>query len=270
MYPSYRQLPNGCGLNTFLMLINPDKHTDYKRVLFNLYDEIDFITKQIKNFHKRLDEYKWAISLNYLLLKVLGENRLSKFLRGEYSDEFENYKLVSLFELKKNLKKKLRRLSDSQRQKAISFFDNFLINPLVFTANLYEMRTNLDLKMLFSLFGGESITIPQYNKDGTGAIFFERSDFQGDSSVAEEKIKLLKDHLRNTSDSQIHCITLNRGYHWTPVRSLDNLSTRHVSSSYRYYLYKYNPDKAYILKPEVSEFLKSEIKKERSYYKNVV
>lgn len=268
MYPSYRQLPNGCGLNTFLMLINPDNHTDFKDFLFELYDNIDFITQDIKKFHKRLDEYKWAISLNYLLLKILGENPFSNFLCKEYSDEFENYQLVNLFELKNNLKRKLRGLSDDQRQKAISFFDNFLIKPLVFTANLYEMRTNLDLKMLFSLFGGESITLPQYNKDGTGAIFFERSDFHQDSSVGEEKIKLLKDHLRNTSDSQIHCITLNRGYHWTPVRSLSNLSTKYISSSYRYYLFKYNPKKAYILKPEVSEFLTSEIKNERSHYLN--
>ncbi|TFG00980.1 MAG: hypothetical protein EU541_00830, partial [Promethearchaeota archaeon] len=95
MYPSYRQLPNGCGLNTFLMLINPDKYTEFKSFLFNLYDEIEFITQTIRSYHKRLKEYKWAIALNYLLLKVLGENELSEFIHRKYSEEFENYKLIS-------------------------------------------------------------------------------------------------------------------------------------------------------------------------------
>lgn len=248
------------------MLINPDKQTDFKAFLFDLYDELEFITRHIKAFHKRLKEYKWAIALNYLLLKILGENRMSRFLNGEYPEEFENYQLISLFELKNDLKRRLRGLSDKQAKKATSFFDNYKVNPHVFGANLYEMRTNLDLKMLFSLFGGESVKEPKFNKDGTGAICFERADFRDGSSVAEEKIELLKDHLHESNDSEIHCITLNRGYHWTPVRSLSNLSLRYVSSSYRYYLFKYSPDDALILKPKIFRFLQTEIKDERDFY----
>lgn len=247
------------------MLINPDKHTDFKRFLFDLYDEIEFFTRHIKTFHKTLDEYKWAIALNYLLLKILGDNPLSRFLRSEFGDEFENYKLISLFELKKNLKSRLRGLSDNQIRKALSYFNNFNMNQHVFVENLYEMRTNLDMKMLFSLFGGQSVSKPLFNKDGTEAIYFERADFREGSTVAEEKIKFLKNHIQKSNDSEVHCITLNRGYHWTPVRSLDNLSIRYLSPSYRYYLFKYNPNRAFILKPGIFEFLQASIKDEQKF-----
>jgi len=44
--PFYSQLPNCCGLSTFLMMINPDKNITFKVFLENLYTQLEFLNKQ--------------------------------------------------------------------------------------------------------------------------------------------------------------------------------------------------------------------------------
>jgi hypothetical protein len=237
------------------MLINPDENRALKSFLFNFFDNIKFLTTKIKKSHTRLREFKWALVLNYILIKILGNNCLSTFLHEKYTDECENYKIIGRFELRKNIKRKLKYSPEIEAQTISLFFQHHLITPLVFLSNLYEMRTNLDLKMLFALFGGDAVINHKFNEDGTGAIFFEKAD-----SLKGEKIIFLKTHLQNKEEKGNRCIALNSGFHWKPLRSIESLS---YFSSNRFYLFKYDMTKAYIMSSKVHKFLKSEIQKNR-------
>lgn len=203
------------------MLINPQKNAKYRLFLNQLFDDLDFLINDLKESHKRLKEFKWAISLNYLLLNILGENLLSQFLKRKHGEEFDNYKVVSLFELKTIIiRKKIKRESIKKTRDIVSFFHNQKLNPPIFSANLYKMRKNLDLKMLFSLFGGENVSENRFNKDGTGGISFEYEDLFNDRKVSLEKKKFIKEHLESVSKTGTNCIAINKAYHWIPLHSI--------------------------------------------------
>ena len=92
--PIYKQLPSGCGLSSFLMLINPDRNENFKEFLNTLFDDIEFFTYSFKPTYLELDEYKWSIALGYLLLKCFGDNLISEYLSNKLEEIYDNYKLI--------------------------------------------------------------------------------------------------------------------------------------------------------------------------------
>ena len=83
-FPLYSQLPNACGLATFLMFVNPDKNIKLK-------DFLDYFYPKVKDFYaidQEKKEFQWAYVLDYLLLKSIGNNKLSDYLSKKIPDMF--------------------------------------------------------------------------------------------------------------------------------------------------------------------------------------
>jgi len=158
-----------------------------------------------------------------------------------------------------------------------SFFDTYLVNPYILEFYLYQLRTALELKVLFILFGGKFLPQKLEFSNGKGALCFKKKDFKSNSMVYLEKINIIEEHM-NSRDNEISCIAVNLGMHWTALNSIKDNSiilndpafgktkrikiNKRVPSTYSFYLFKYNPKSAYILKNEVREFIEEETEKE--------
>lgn len=254
--PLYSQLPNCCGISTYLMLINPERNLHIKRFLDKIYSKIYFLQKE------KRPEFRWSVVLDYILLKSVGNNILRKYLKRKIPNLVDYYMPIILFDVK-----------DS------NFSENNLVNPYILRKSLYTMRTDADLRILFTLFGGNFYPQKQEISDGTGGLYFTKEDFRGENPLYTSKLRLMKAHLMKRNDLQISCIALNMGHHWVAIQDVEvqnglliinnplgGRHTHHIGSSipdyYRFYFYDYNPDKAFILSLEAEMFLNSEIVKE--------
>lgn len=287
--PRYKQLPNACGLSTVLMLLNPEKHDGMKSFLTEFYEQIDFLIPQLSKNPVILDEYKWSVVLNYLLLKILGQNELHEFLK-EHVDEFETHVAVKTSSYHNEEASKLKQLPELFSELFFSFFENHLVNPYLLRTSLFSMRTDREIKILFKLFGGTFYAQDQEFPDGTGALYFTEGDFKSKPKEADNKLDILKNHLKKTTNNETFCIAVNLGFHWVAVRSIDgkmvNINDpssgreksfkigKRIPETFRFYLFKFNPEEAIVLQDHIQEFLKSESKKEleqiKSYTKNLV
>ncbi|MFX1258096.1 MAG: hypothetical protein ACFFAN_09565 [Promethearchaeota archaeon] len=266
------------------MLINPEKNKNLKNFLNDLYSKISFLTSALNQDIKSIDEYKWAIVLDYILLKCCGNNTLSSFLRESLPEIFENYKQLMLFKLKNSKIKQFKQLIPKEKEFYFSFFKNFLVNPLILRQNLFKMRTDIDLKILFFLFGGNFFPQEQEHFDGTGALYYVKEDFKSKSELFISKLNILKNHLfQNTSNNKVPCIALNKGQHWVALNSIEGkilslndprtkktLKLRilhHIPKNFRFYLFDYNPENPPLLKKNFMNFFKLEVEKERKSLK---
>ncbi len=258
--PIYSQLPNCCGISTYLMLINPEKNPSFKKFLNKIYSKISFLKEE------KRPEFKWSVVLDYILLKSVGNNILRKFLRRKIPNIVDYYMPIILFDVK-----------DSK------FSENNLVNRNILRKSLYTMRTDADLRILFNLFGGKFYPQEQEISDGTGGLYFTKKDFEGENPNYKSKLKIMNNHLIRKDGSQIPCIALNMGHHWVAIQDVEvqndllNINnplggrhTHHIGSSIpeycRFYFFDYNPDKAFILSLEAEMFLISEIVKELNRY----
>ncbi len=261
------------------MLINPEKNTEFKKFLDELYEKIDFLLPRLtQKRHIFLDEFKWAIATDYILLKSLGENELSKYLYEKDPSLWDEFKYHSDFKLNDESSRELRRLTPTFKELYYSFFENFLINPYVFRNSLFTMRIDRELKILFNLFGGKFLPQEQEIWDGTGALYFMKKDFKTDSEDFNKKIEILQNHLENKEFDEFGCIALNIGHHWVAVNSIneDLVSfndpntggkgkikiNKKIPEHYRFYFFSYNPETAIILDEKIKKFLDVEIEKE--------
>ncbi|MFO8018920.1 MAG: hypothetical protein R6U96_09815 [Promethearchaeia archaeon] len=262
--PLYSQLTNCCGLSTFLMLLNPRENIKYKNFLEDLYEKIQFLMPQEKK------EFRWSVVLDYLLLKTLGDNRLTLYLEEKLNETFINYRAIMNFELKKLIKRPFRKVKRSKK-----FFEENKVNPFILRKSLYKMRTDMDLKILFSLFGGDFYPQQQQNYDGTGSLYFTPHDFE-ETKKYKEKLRIMESHLE-TLNSGIPCIALNMGFHWVAITEVNSKNTlikynnplggkgltrkitKFLSEEYRFYLFSHKPNDAFILKDKIKEFLFREL-----------
>jgi len=261
------------------MLIDPEKNNEFKIFLTELYEKMDFLMPRLSQKNVMLlDEYKWAIALDYLLLKSLGENELSKYLYEKIPSTWDEFKYHSDFHLQDGNSKELRRLTQTFKDLYFSFFENNLVNPYVLRNSLFRMRIDRELKILFSLFGGEFFPQEQEIWDGTGAIYFNKSDFKSNPEKFQKKLDIMQNHTENLQSGDIGCIALNIGHHWVAVNSIENEMVsfndpntggrgkikinKKTPDRYRFYLFSYNPKKAILLDEKIENFLNREIEKE--------
>ena len=127
--PFYSQLPNCCGLSTFLMMINPEENDKFKGFLENLYTLLKFLNKQ------RIKEYQYTIAINYLLLKSIGNNLIKEFIRKKDEELVEYYMPIIDFDLSHG-----------------KFSIDNLVRKGLFNRYLYTMKRNEDLKILIYFF----------------------------------------------------------------------------------------------------------------------
>ena len=263
--PLYAQLPNCCGLSTFLMLLNPEQNDQYKLFLDELYEKIQNLMSQGRK------EFRWSIALDYILLKTLGDNLIATYLKKQLKESFINYRAIMDFELKKTITRSFRGSFKLKNKQTYEFFSRNVICHNILRKSLYEMRTDMDLKILFTLFGGTFYPQKQENPDGTGALYFTRKDFE--QGNYKNKLKIMEKHLKNPNNNFINCIALNMGFHWVAITNINtkrnyiqynnplggrnsrrNIGKR-ISEGYRFYLFSHNPHDAFILKPATKLFL---------------
>ncbi|MHA1147333.1 MAG: hypothetical protein ACTSR8_03725 [Promethearchaeota archaeon] len=284
--PIYRQLPQGCGLSTFLMLINPERNQKVKIFLDQLFEDIKFLTYAFKPNYLEVAEFRWSIALGYLLLKCFGNNLISRYLSDKLGEIYDTYKLIFIQKIKNVDTSELRRLPIEFIELYLSFFETGLINPFVLRRELLLLREDVDLKSLFSIFGGNFYPQEQEIPDGTGALYFTKNDKKNDAANYYSKIDILKAHLANFQNGNIPCIAVNTGGHWVAVSSieekriiLNNPSsrkpvkisiTRHIPEIFRFYLFDYRPRDAFILKNDFTEFLQLNIEKEQKNLQNFI
>ncbi|MHA1803973.1 MAG: hypothetical protein ACTSU4_05505 [Promethearchaeota archaeon] len=257
--PLYSQLPNGCGLSSFLMLINLEKHVKYKNLLEEIFNRLN-----IRNYLKR-DEFKWSYSLSYILLKSLGNNVLRDFLKKKNEILVKYYMPILLHELKE--------------PKEPSLATHNVITPKILHSFVHDMKTDADLKILFYLFGGAFYPQEQEFLDGTGGLYFTREDFDNNNGKRhEKKLKLIMNHLWENKGKRIPVIALNKGYHWVAINSItpdkiliihDPLGGKYfmeikqsIPDYYRFYFFDHDPKNAFILQEQVRRFLFSEMSSE--------
>lgn len=227
-------------LSSFLMLINPEKNAQLRTFLNGFYENIKFLKKT------QLDEFKWSVVVDYLILKSIFDQDLKNHIRSKDPDIIDYYFPIKLYELK-----------------SYPFSRNGLLTKNVFNYHLHKWKTNNDLKILFYLFGGTYYPQPQKFPDGTGSLYFETNS----NSEAETKLEEMKTHLKMSNDNESFCIALNiRSFHWVAVNSIldDNcvlindpnggqikLKVDRISSQNRFYLFSYDLRESIILNSKI-------------------
>ncbi|MGQ4872881.1 MAG: hypothetical protein ACP6IY_02295 [Promethearchaeia archaeon] len=262
------------------MLIDPEKNKEFKNFLNFTYKEIEFLLPKFSLHRNLRDEFKWSAVLTYFLLKTLGTNILQDYVSKGLSkiyESYDNYKVLIETNLSNPHNKIYRHYPEVFQDFYNSFFDTYLVNPYILEFYLYQLRTALELKVLFILFGGKFLPQKLEFSNGKGALCFNKNDFKGNSMTYLEKINIIEEHLKS-KDNEISCIAVNLGMHWTALNSIKDNSiilndpasgrtkrikiNKRVPSTYSFYLFKYNPRSAYILKNEVREFIEEETEKE--------
>jgi len=261
------------------MLINPEENIKFKEILNELYEKCEFLVPVLSLKARMLDEYKWSIVLDYLLIKSLGENILNSYLIERIPEYFDVFVAFTLPALQDPENKVVKRLPEAFKDIYFSFFEDYLINPYILRKSLFTMRTAADLNILFTLFGGEFFPQEQEIYDGTGSLYFTKKDFQPGSNMSKKKIEILNTHLQNNENEGINVIALNLGHHWVAINSINDTLisfndpnsgrtgklriNKRTPDRYRFYLYNYKIESALILKKHIKAFLIFEIEDEQ-------
>lgn len=272
--PIYKQLDNTCGLSTFLMLINPENHAKIMNVLDDLYDKLSFMAPETNSGKFFVSEFNWSIVIVYLLLKSLGKNVLSSIISSDWGELFDNYRIYTKHVLQDENDEEIMVMPPSVRNLYMSFFNKNKVNPYILKRFLHFMRTGIEIKILFSLFGGEFL--PQQAQDGTGALFFTKEEIG--KNAWKKKLDILQVHLTNKNGSKVPRVALNLEDHWVAVISIkedviffNDPLTEEVSKirvnedfyeSYRFYLFNLDLTKCVLLNDSIMKFLENEIQKE--------
>ena len=263
--PIYIQLPGCCGINAFLMSINPEKNFLFRTFLDDMYEKLS-ISFDLKE--KNRAEFGWSFLLSYLILKSLQENVLNDFLRKKIPDRIDDYIALLKFELMK------RERLDKYFYDSPSF-NGFSIDRNMLKLNTYKWRKNIELHLLFLLFGGEFFPQEQQIYDGTGSLYFTLEDFKDNFECRQQKFNILKDHLM-MRENGIPAILLNiTSFHWVTINDIQgnefNIndsgrryvnSIKYFSEDHRFYLYSYEQKRAIILRKNIRNFLKQEMELE--------
>ena len=256
------------------MLIDPETHGKLRDILDRVYHDVQFLIPKLSMRVGGVKEYKWAVSLAYLLLKTLGQNPLSEFLKRE-APFFENYPIVKTHELQSSISGGSDPFQSPFSEWHDSFFESNLVNPRVLRKNLFTMRTDVEMKILFRLFGGKFLPQEQEILDGTGALYFPKKKFK---AKRDQKLENLREYLASSKEEWIPRIALNLGSHWVALTEVkgkkiyfhDPMSgrsrrikvKRRNASFFRFYLFRFNPEKAFVLKDEMKRFIQQETDKE--------
>ncbi len=197
--PQYNQLTNTCGLSSLLMIAKPEGNS------------LEILLEDIANRMNLEAFYSGKIGLQlaeaYLLMKSCFNRTLSFHLRKNYGDEFYYFKMILLQQLE-DRKGAFELLKEEKQVRDIHLFlTKGIIRKPPLYEYLFQMKTNLELKMLAFFYGGEQILFP--SPDGTGCIFLDGKDIS-------EKLETIFNHV---ADGML----IGLGYHWLAVRGMEEI-----------------------------------------------
>ena len=133
---------------------------------------------------------------------------------------------------------------------------------------LFEMKTNLELKMLAFFYGGEFIPFP--SNDGTGALWLDGKD-------NKEKLQTLYQRVPDG-------LLIGLGYHWLAVQGMEEIkkntydflihdpngekrmvSSSKIETNFRFYAFKFDVTKRQKMDTVVRRALKLPLRKKKNY-----
>ena len=217
--PAYGQYSNGCGLASLLMLLNPPKNPEIE-VFLNKTWEI--LTPLLEEFAEKEIEYKWALVLQYILLKVQGnsedsdKNELHEIFRTRMEYNYDDQCYINLF----TQQQKRTALLDKDQEKEAYLCLHYeegedLLTPFQILENLSDMKTDMELKILANIFNFE-FDYQKFSHDITGAVVFLPKELKGKhiKENTKKKWRILEKKMENEDTIMFY----GRVHHWMPIR----------------------------------------------------
>ncbi len=214
--PLAPQVPNGCGLATLLMNVNPEKYKEYKEFLDRVFD----IVKQFLPFASKISvkEFRWAYVLQCLLLKAQAYGNwdfLYEFLneRMEYAFEDQRFVNQSMIEGYKQTMVQKRKVDYLERP-LNQYLDQGLLNYVMVDNFIKVMKTDVELKILMEFFDYQF----EYQNTGDlfGAVVFEANEVRKPGESVRTKLSLLKQKLKDPN----YRIFFGVGHHWVAMTAV--------------------------------------------------
>jgi len=147
----------------------------------------------------------WQIACAYLLMKACFNPLLGPHLQQEFPDEYDVFKAILLQQLEDRMNSFIAHKNTQAASNIRYFIKTGVVRRTPLQEYLYEMKTNLELKMLANLFGGTQILFP--SPDGTGCIFLDGKD-------DKKKLETLYKHVADG-------LIIGLGYHWLAVQGME-------------------------------------------------
>ena len=206
----------------------------------------------------------WQMACAYLLLKACFNPVLGAHLQQEFPDEYDYFKAILLQQLE-DRGNSFKAQQKAQAASNISYFlKTGVIRRTPLQEYLYEMKTNLELKMLAHLFGGTQVLFP--SPDGTGCIFLDGND-------DKKKLETLYHHVADG-------IIIGLGYHWLAVQGMEPdkknqynfiihdplgekkvVPSERIQSEFRFYVFQFDAAKRVAMDSLVREAMHLQKKK---------
>ncbi|NVM27988.1 MAG: hypothetical protein HWN65_04015 [Candidatus Helarchaeota archaeon] len=203
--PHYMQLTNTCGLSSLLMIAKPEGTSI--ELLLN-----DIATKmRVEPFYR--GRIGWQLAEAYLLMKMCFNRSLAYYLRKTFQDEYSYFKIVLLQQLEDRMNAFLTLKEHDKVSDIRLFLKKGIVRKIAFYEYVFEMKTNLELKMLAYFYGGQQILFP--SPDGTGCLFL-------DGKENKKKLQTLYQHVPDG-------LIIGLGYHWLAVRGMEQVNKNHYN-----------------------------------------
>jgi hypothetical protein len=213
--PLFKQIYNGCGFSSMLVLMDPIKNQNLSQLFDTLWNQIrKILTLKIP----AQKELQWSYVLEYLLLKLNTDGLLSEYLYDILLDDFDISRAL--------LNDRLTAFQTGHEQNDRSifadayklYFEQGIVNPVIIDQHIRLMKENWELKPLFALFGYQlnHQYPPIGSSDGLGAIFFDRKDLQNPlNDEVSHRIEMVKTEFEKGARI-IYAIK----DHWMPVTNI--------------------------------------------------
>ena len=220
--PEYTQHPNGCGLAALLMLIDPPKNQEIKQFLSDVWKKIAPLFGHTSFV---LLELQWAIALQYLLLKSLGnakKDEIYQFFNSRLEYSYEDAKIINGFTQEQNRKILLDQGKDQEAMLYLHYteLDDY-VTPSLLMKNLHTMKTDVELKILAEIFNYTFVFSP--SEDSTGALYFQKSKY---AKRLPEEFKEQWRTLEKCANDPSYVIIFGQYYHWLAVRGIYRIPQR--------------------------------------------
>ncbi|MHA1611686.1 MAG: hypothetical protein ACTSYU_06500 [Promethearchaeota archaeon] len=220
--PIYRQHMNGCGLAAFLMLIDIPHNPPIKSFLNKIWDHIQELFGD-PLFHQQ--EMKWAISLQYILLKALGyaeKEDLYSFFSGRLEFLYEDQRIMNRFNQEQYYNGLLAKKKISEAYTILHYTEGHdYVTPLILFNNIHTMKTDLELKVLAEIFNYEFLY--QDSEDYTGAIYFTNKEL-GREIAQTARVKW--NHLEELVQKPKIIVLYGQHHHWLAVRGFYKITSQ--------------------------------------------
>ena len=173
--PRYGQHPNGCGLSSLLMLLNPPENPEIESFLNKAWETIGKLYTD-RNFPNPEDQ--WAMVLQYILLKCLGyaqKDDIYEFLNTRMDYVMEDQRIITKFTVQQDYQRLVENKHVSEAYTYLHYLeDHDFVLPILLFKQLHTMKTDIELKILCELFNFEFKF--QESEDFTGAIYFDEKE----------------------------------------------------------------------------------------------